>query len=67
MGKGEVAIHGGDAAHRGAKPAPRIDDAVAWPDAPRGNRAGIAAEVAVAQHELHRHAERRIVTPAVEI
>ncbi len=59
LGELEIAAHGGDAQHVRALAAQHVGDAVADADAARGDGAGEAAEVeAVAQHGLHRHAER---------
>ena len=58
-GKRNIAVHGRDAAERGAEPASRLDDPLAHLDPARGDSAGIAAEIAGAEHELHRQAEGR--------
>ena len=57
----EVAIHGGDAADVAPSPLRASTIRSPTPDAARGDGAGVAAEIArSAQHELHRHAERRV-------
>ena len=55
----KIAVHRGDADDFGAAAAQSVGDAIADADDARGDGAGEAAEIlAVAQHGLHRQAER---------